>query len=94
MPDPERQIVVEVDAFYVDTGLSQGLSQSAAADQKLHPCAFSRRLTLADKNYDIGKRELLAVGRSCRFWYGYHPYHRPDTILPPSRLVATHHIQV
>ncbi|XP_035490147.1 uncharacterized protein LOC118310907 [Scophthalmus maximus] len=36
---------------------------------KLHPCAFfSRRLTPAERNYDIGNRELLAVKLALEEW--------------------------
>ena len=60
MQDPEQQFVVEVDAS--DVGVGAILSKRVAADQKLHPYAFfSRRLTPAERNYDIGNRELLAV---------------------------------
>lgn len=31
-------------------------------DNKLHPCAFlSRKLSPAERNYDVGNRELLVV---------------------------------
>ncbi|KAF7640827.1 hypothetical protein LDENG_00011580, partial [Lucifuga dentata] len=67
MPEPDRQLVVEVDAS--DVGVGAVLSQRSAADQKLHPCAFfSRRLTPAEKNYDIGNRELLAVKLALEEW--------------------------
>lgn len=50
---------VEVDVS--DLGVGAVLSQWAQ-DSKLHPCAFfSRRLSPAERNYDIGNRELLAV---------------------------------
>ncbi|KAF7655703.1 hypothetical protein LDENG_00052030 [Lucifuga dentata] len=53
MPEPDRQLVVEVDAS--DVGVGAVLSQHSADDHKLHPCAFfSRRLTSAERNYDIG----------------------------------------
>ncbi|KAI3364364.1 hypothetical protein L3Q82_011161, partial [Scortum barcoo] len=38
-------------------------------DQKLHPCAFfSRRLSPAERNYDIGNQELLAVKLALEEW--------------------------
>ncbi|KAF7640601.1 hypothetical protein LDENG_00031180, partial [Lucifuga dentata] len=43
LPEPDRQLVVEVDASDVDVGAV--LSQRSVEDNKLHPCAFfSRRL--------------------------------------------------
>ena len=66
-PDPERQFIVEVDTS--DTGLGAVLSQRSAADQKVHPCAFfSRRFLPAEKNYDVGNRELLAVVAALEVW--------------------------
>lgn len=64
-PDLTRQFVVEVDAS--DSGVGAVLSQQA--DGKLHPCAFySRRLSPAERNYDIGDRELLAVKLALEEW--------------------------
>ena len=38
-------------------------------DQKLYPCAFfSRRLTPAERNYDIGNREFLVVKLALEVW--------------------------
>lgn len=66
-PDPTRQFVVEVDAS--DTGVGAVLSQRSAADGKLHPCAFfSRRLSQAERNYDVGNRELLALVLALQEW--------------------------
>lgn len=58
--DLKLHFIVEVDAS--DTGVGAGLSQRSPEDNKLHPCAFfSRRLAPAERNYDVGNRELLAV---------------------------------
>ncbi len=66
-PDPSRQFVVEVDASEV--GVGAVLSQRSSADGKMHPCAyFSHRLSPAERNYDIGNRELLAVKLALEEW--------------------------
>ena len=45
------------------------LSQRSALDNKLHPCSFfSRRLSSAETNYDVGNRELLAVVLALQEW--------------------------
>lgn len=49
-PDPDLQFIVE------DSGVGAVLSQRLPADHKLHHC-----LTPAERNYDVGNRELLAV---------------------------------
>ena len=67
MPDPSKQFVLEVDAS--ETGIGAVLSQRESADSHLHPCAFfSRKLSPAEKNYDVGNRELLAVHDSLKEW--------------------------
>lgn len=59
-PDPEIPFVVEVDAS--STGIGTVLSQRQGSPPKLRPCAFySRKLNAAEKNYDVGDRELLAM---------------------------------
>lgn len=56
----ELQFVVEVDAS--DSGVGANLFQCSSVVQTLHPCAFfSHCLTPAERNYDEGNQELLAV---------------------------------
>lgn len=65
-PDTSKQFFVEVDAS--DTGVGAVLSQRAS-DNKMHPCAyFSCKLSPAERNYDIGNRELLAVKLALEEW--------------------------
>lgn len=67
-PDPSCQFIVEVDAL--DLGEGAVLSQRAKEDNKLHLCAFfSRKLSPAKRNYDIGNRELLAVELALEGWH-------------------------
>ena len=67
LPDPKRQFVVEVDAS--NEGIGAVLSQRSDQDGKVHPCAFlSRRLSKAERNYDVGNRELLAVKLALEEW--------------------------
>ena len=45
------------------------MSQRSERDGKMHPCAFlSRRLSRAERNYDVGNRELLAVKLTLEEW--------------------------
>lgn len=67
LPDTKRQFIMEVDAS--SSGVGAILSQRAEHDNKIHPCAFfSRRLSPAEKNYDIGNRELLAIKLALEEW--------------------------
>ncbi|KAK3571047.1 hypothetical protein QTP86_001297 [Hemibagrus guttatus] len=66
-PDPELPFVVEVDASC--SGLGAVLSEQHGEPGKLHPCAFySRKLTVAERNYDVGNRELLAIKAALEEW--------------------------
>lgn len=59
-PDPALQFIVEVDAS--DIGAGAVLSHRDPQTQRIHPCAFfSRRLSSAERNYDVGNGEFLAV---------------------------------
>ncbi|KAM8751192.1 LOW QUALITY PROTEIN: uncharacterized protein AB9X84_012845 [Acanthopagrus schlegelii] len=73
LPDPQRQFVVEVDAS--NDGVGAVLSQRSERDGKMHPCAFlSRRLSRAERNYDVG-RDLETPSPS-----SYH-----DSLIPSLR---------
>uniref|UniRef100_A0A8C6VZ26 Gypsy retrotransposon integrase-like protein 1 n=1 Tax=Nothobranchius furzeri TaxID=105023 RepID=A0A8C6VZ26_NOTFU len=66
-PDTSLQFTLEVDAS--DTGVGAVLSQVSPTDHLLHPCAFfSRRLSSAEQNYDVGDRELLAIKLALEEW--------------------------
>ncbi|KAK3530504.1 hypothetical protein QTP86_027868 [Hemibagrus guttatus] len=66
-PDLDLPFVVEVDAS--SSGLGAVLSQRHGKPGKLHPCAFySRKLTSAEVNYDVGNRELLAIKAALEEW--------------------------
>ncbi len=66
-PNPELPFIVEVDAS--TTGVGAVLSQQQGTPPRLHPCAFfSRKLSPAEKNYDIANRELLAIKLALEEW--------------------------
>ncbi|KAL1269106.1 hypothetical protein QQF64_031395 [Cirrhinus molitorella] len=66
-PDPDRPFIVEVDAS--NTGVGAILSQRHGTPAKMFPCAFfSRKLTTAERNYDVGNRELLAMKLALEEW--------------------------
>lgn len=67
MPNPNIPFILKVDASEV--GIGAVLFQRHGTPAKLHPCAFfSRKLTPAEANYNIGNRELLAVKRAIKEW--------------------------
>ena len=64
-PDPSLAFIVEVDAS--EAGIGAVLSQRSSTPQKLRPCAFfSKKLSPAERNYDVGDRELLAVVKALK----------------------------
>lgn len=66
-PNPEKRFIVEVDAS--TTGVGTILSQHSENATKTMPCAFfSKKLSPAERNYDISNRELLAVKLVLERW--------------------------
>ncbi|XP_026164228.1 uncharacterized protein LOC113131342 [Mastacembelus armatus] len=67
LPNPDLPFLVEVDAS--DTGVGAVISQVDPRHSKAHPCAFfSKKLSPAERNYDVGDRELLAVKLALEEW--------------------------
>ncbi len=66
-PDPQVPLVVEVDASSTRVGAM--LSQLHGEPPRLQPCVYySKKLTPAEQNYDIGNRELLAIKLALEEW--------------------------
>ncbi len=66
-PDPNLEFTVEFDAS--NTGIGAILSQRQGNPSKLFPCAYySRKLNAAERNYDVGYRELLAMKSAFGEW--------------------------
>ncbi|KAK3505639.1 hypothetical protein QTP70_004727 [Hemibagrus guttatus] len=66
-PDPNKPFIVEVNASM--TGVEAVLSQQQGSPSRHHLCTFfSRKLNPAERNYDIGNRELLAVKLALEEW--------------------------
>lgn len=67
LPNPTKQVIVEVDAAEVVLGPVR--SQVNGEPGRLYPCDFfSRKLRSAGHNYDIGNHQLLAVKAALEEW--------------------------
>ncbi|KAL0192316.1 hypothetical protein M9458_010612, partial [Cirrhinus mrigala] len=66
-PDLELPFTAEVDAS--TTGVGAVFSHAVGESLLLHPCAFfSRKLSPAEQNYNVGNRELLAIKLALEEW--------------------------
>lgn len=66
-PDPSRPFVMEVDAL--ETGVGHILWQRFGDEPRLHPVAFfSKKLSWAEWNYEVGNWELFAVKLALEEW--------------------------
>jgi hypothetical protein len=81
--DPDRDVIVETDASdYVSAGV---LSQYDD-DNILHPMAyFSKKHSLAERNYEIYDKELMAIVRAFEEW---HP--ELQSVINPIRILSDH----
>jgi hypothetical protein len=66
--DPTLEVIIETDA----RNLAIGCILSQKHEGSLHPVAFhSRKMELAEKNYDINNEELLVVVEAFKHWRPY-----------------------
>ena len=66
--DLSLAFIVEVEVS--EAGIGAVLSQRSATPPKLRPCAFfSKKLSPAERNYDVGDWELLlAIIKALKAW--------------------------
>lgn len=66
-PEPSLPFILEVDASEIAVGAI--LSQRKGSKDVMHPVGFfSRKLSPAERNYDVGDRELLAIKTALEEW--------------------------
>ena len=66
-PNPTLLFFLEVDA--AEVGVGAVLSQRVGPPPKLHPCGLSsKKLSPAERNYDVKNRELLAIKLTIEEW--------------------------
>ena len=69
MPDTTKPFFVMTDASLTAFG---GILMQKDSNRDLHPCAYhSATFSLAERNYDIYNRELLAVIQALKEWHHY-----------------------
>src|SRR5271163_3320866 len=69
MPDHTKPFQIEVDASKYATG---AILTQLDSNGDRHPCAFiSKTMSQAQRNYDTGDRELLAIVRALEEWRHY-----------------------
>jgi hypothetical protein len=68
--DLDKRSQLETDAS--DFALSAIISQLVESTGQWHPIAFwSRKMTPAEINYEIGEKEMLAIVEACKTWRHY-----------------------
>ncbi|KAK3564749.1 hypothetical protein QTP86_024968, partial [Hemibagrus guttatus] len=66
---PQPRAAIRCQGRRLDLGVGAVLLQQQGNPPVLHPCAFfSRKLSPAEANYDIGNRELLAIKLALEEW--------------------------
>ena len=68
MFDPKKKVIIETDAS--DFAIRACLTQETQGNR--HPIAyFLRKMSLAEQNYEIYDKELLAIVAALRYWRIY-----------------------